>query len=128
MLMSTRSSLIVLTSLGLCLPACGGKGTPGGPSTPPGPSYTVTATVFYDQNANGLLDASESVRLPQVEVVVGSVSARSATGTGQAVVNGVPPGTQQVAIRTETLPVFFVPASPISVQVPETAGPILFPV
>jgi lysophospholipase L1-like esterase len=79
----------------------------------------VTATVFYDENGNGTLDGSEGVRLPQVEVVVGSASARS-TGTGQAVVTGVPPGSQQVAIRTETLPAFYVPASPFSVQVPES--------
>jgi hypothetical protein len=69
----------------------------------------VTAIVFYDENGNGTLDPSEGVRLPQVEVVVGSASARS-TGTGQAVVTGVPPGSQQVAIRTETLPAFYVPA------------------
>ncbi len=87
----------------------------------------MTATVFYDQNANGQLDGSEAVRLPQVEVVVGSASARSAMGTGQAVVSGVPPGTQQVAIRTETLPVFFVPAAPIPVEVP-TSAEVRFPV
>jgi lysophospholipase L1-like esterase len=119
----------MLTGLAMGLCACGGGGgTPGGPSTPPGNTYSLTAIVFYDQNANGQLDGNEAVRLPQVEVVVGSASARSAVGTGQAVVSGVPPGAQQVAIRTETLPVFFVPASPISVLVPETTGEIRFPV
>jgi lysophospholipase L1-like esterase len=125
--MVTRALLIMLTGLALGLSACGGGGTPGGPSTPPGNTYSVTAIVFYDQNGNGQLDGNEAVRLPQVEVVVGSASARSATGTGQAVVSGVAAGAQQVAIRTETLPVFFVPAAPISVQVP-AGGEIRFPV
>jgi lysophospholipase L1-like esterase len=125
--MTTRRASSVTTGLLLGLTACGG-GSGGGPGGPSGPSYSVTTTVFYDQNANGVLDANEAVRLPQVEVVVGSVSGRSATG-GQAVVTGVPPGAQQVAIRTESLPVFYVPSAPLSVQVPEaTSGEIRFPV
>jgi len=116
----------VSTGFALGLAACGGGGSPNGPSSPAGPSYSVTATVFYDENGNGVLDGSEGVRLPQVEVVIGSASARS-TGTGQAVVTGVPPGSQQVAIRTETLPAFYVPASPMSVQVPD-GGEVRFPV
>jgi lysophospholipase L1-like esterase len=125
--MSTRRFQIVPTCLLVGLTACGG-GSGGGPSGPSGPNYSVTATVFYDQNANGQLDGNEAVRLPQVEVVVGSASGRSAAGTGQAVVSGVAPGAQQVAIRTESLPVFFVPASPIPVQVPESTGEVRFPV
>ncbi len=123
-----KGSLLIL---GICLTtgfgACGGSGTPGGPSTPPVPTYSVTATVFYDQNGNGQLDGTEAVRLPAVEVVVGSASARSAMVTGQAVVSGVAGGAQQVAIRTETLPAFYVPASPIPVQVP-TGSEVRFPV
>jgi lysophospholipase L1-like esterase len=83
----------------------------------------VTALVFYDENGNGVLDANEAVRLPQVEVVVGSVSARSATG-GQAVVSGVHAGSQTVAVRTESVPAYFVPPSPTAVQVPQAGGEI----
>ncbi len=124
--MMTRRSRLVPTCLLVGLTACGG-GSGGGPGGPSGPSYSVTATVFYDQNSNGQLEGNEAVRLPQVEVVVGSVSGRSATG-GQAVVTGVAPGAQQVAIRTESLPAFYVPSTPISVQVPEASGEVRFPV
>ena len=125
--MKRRIVLILAAGLATGLTACGGGGSPGGPSTPPTPTYSVTATVFYDQNANGQMDGTEVVRLPQVEVVVGAASARSAMVTGQAVVNGVTGGAQQVAIRTETLPIFFVPASPIAVQVP-TGSEVRYPV
>jgi lysophospholipase L1-like esterase len=108
------------------LAGCGHGGSTG-PTPNPSPTYTVTATVFYDENGNGILDTGENVRLPQVEVVVGSVSARSASGSGQAVVTGVPAGSQQVAIRTETVPFFFVPGSPVTVEVPQTGGDIRFP-
>jgi lysophospholipase L1-like esterase len=127
MFMITRRFSYVPTCLLLGLAACGG-GSSGGPDGPSDPGYTVTTTVFYDQNANGLIDGSEAVRLPQVEVVVGGASARSAMGTGQAVVTGVPAGAQQVALRTESLPVFYVPALPIPVQVPGSTGDVLYPV
>src|SRR5262245_39840259 len=104
---------VVCTSLLLGATACGGGGSPTGPgpTTPPEPTYSVTALVYYDENGNGVLDGNEAVRLPQVEVVVGSVSARSATG-GQAVVSGVHAGSQTVAVRTESVPQYFVPPSP----------------
>jgi len=127
MLSMTRKVLLVPTGLVLGLAGCGGGGSPTGPGPSPDPTYSVTATVFYDENGNGQLDPTEVVRLPQVEVVVGPVSGRSASGSGQAVVTGVPPGTQQVAIRTESVPFFFVPGSPVTVQVPQTGGDIRFP-
>ncbi|HEX9202641.1 MAG TPA: hypothetical protein VF964_01665, partial [Vicinamibacteria bacterium] len=100
--------LRVLVILSLPLAACGGGKSPTGPNPSADPTYSVSALVFYDENGNGVLDASEAVRLQQIDVVVGSVSAKSAAG-GQAVVSGVRAGSQTVAIRTESLPAFFVP-------------------
>ena len=120
-----RSRLLALLLI-YPLAACGGHGTPPtGPS--PDPTYSVSALVFYDENGNGVLDGSEAVRLQQIDVVVGSVSAKSAAG-GQAVVSGVRAGSQTVAIRTESLPAFFVPTTPVPVQVPQAGDAVRLPV
>ena len=123
------SSRALACSLILALAACGGGGGPGtGPSTmPPEPTYSVNTVVFYDENGNGVLDGAEAVRLQQVDVVVGGVSAKSGAG-GQAVVAGVKAGSQTVAIRTESLPPFFVPTVPLPVQVPQAGGEVRLPV
>ena len=111
-------------SLFLVLAACGGSGPGSGPSTlPPEPTYSVNSVVFYDENGNGALDGTEAVRLQQVDVVVGAVSAKSGAG-GQAVVAGVKAGAQTVAIRTESLPPYFVPTVPLPVQVPQAGGEV----
>jgi len=116
-------------SLLLALVACGGGGgSPGGPSgPPPEPTYSVNTIVFYDENGNGVLEGAEAVRLQQVDVVVGGVSAKSGAG-GQAVVAGVKAGSQTVAIRTESLPAYFVPTVPLPVQVPQAGGEVRLPV
>jgi lysophospholipase L1-like esterase len=126
-----RLAFLVLSQLSLV--ACGGSGgPPPGPTPPPVATYSVTAVVFYDENGNGLLDPNEVVRLPQVEVVVqGLASAKTAPGTGQAVVMGVPAGSQSVAIRTESLPFFFIPGSPVTVPVPQNGVvnlPVVLPI
>ena len=113
--------------------ACGGGGsTPAGPSEPPVPTYSVTATVFYDQNGNGQLDGNEAVRVPGVEVVIGTGTGTSAPGTGQAVVTGIREGAQTVAVRTESLPPYFqAAAAPASIQVPgptEVRIPLTLPI
>ena len=100
--MIPRFSAFALPLL-LILPACGGGGPSTGPTTQPSePTYSVTATLFYDENGNGLLDANEAVRLPGIDVVVGSATGKSGPG-GQAVVAGVKAGSQAVAIRTEAM-------------------------
>src|SRR5260370_10903765 len=109
--------------LSLPLAACGGGKTPTGPGPSTEPTYSVSALVFYDENGNGVLDGNEVVRLQQIDVVVGSVSAKSAAG-GQAVVSGVRAGSQTVAIRTESLPAFFVPTTPVPAQVPQAGGAV----
>jgi lysophospholipase L1-like esterase len=118
---------------GLAAAACGGGGstTPAGPSEPPVPTYAVTATVFYDQNGDGLLDGSEAVRVPGVEVMIGTGTGTSAAGTGQAVVTGIREGAQTVAVRTESVPAYFQPAPPVPIQVPgatEVRIPLTLPI
>jgi lysophospholipase L1-like esterase len=105
----------------LVLPACGKKsGGQGGPTGPTEPTFAVNATLFYDENGNGILDATEAVRLPGIDVVVGSVTGKSGA-SGQATVN-VAAGSQTVAIRTESVPAYYVPASPVTIAVPQNGG------
>ncbi len=109
-------------ALALGLPGCGGGSptAPGPAPTPAVPTYSVSVTVFYDQNRNGQLDANEAVRIPGVDVVIGGGTGKSAPGTGLAVVSGVVEGSQTISLRTETLPAYFQPENPVSVQVPAT--------
>jgi lysophospholipase L1-like esterase len=67
-----------------------------------------------------VLDGNEAVRLPGIDVVVGSVTGKSGP-SGQAVVN-VAAGNQTVAIRTESVPAYYVPASPVTIGVPQNGG------
>jgi lysophospholipase L1-like esterase len=113
---------------GLLAVACGGgSGTPAGPSEPPVPTYSVTATVFYDQNANGQLDSNENTRVPGVEVVIGTGTGTSAPGTGIASVTGIREGALSVAVRTESLPTYFQPPPPAPIQVPGGATEVRIP-
>jgi lysophospholipase L1-like esterase len=113
----------------VCLAAgafgCGGGGSnPSGPTssaTPSVPTYSVAATVFYDQNGNGQLDSSEAVRVPGVDVVIGTGTGRSAVGTGLAAVSGIQQGMVSVGLRTESLPYYFQATPQASIQVPGTS-------
>jgi lysophospholipase L1-like esterase len=87
----------------------------------------VTATVFYDQNGNGQLDGNEATRVPGVEVVIGAGTGTSAPGTGVATVTGIREGALTVAVRTESLPTYFQPAPPASIQVPGGATEVRIP-
>ena len=101
--------------------ACGG----GGATTPdrPPPTHSVTVTLFYDENGNGLLDAAEAARVPDVDVEVAGRTGRSAKLTGRAVLDGVPEGTHRVTVRAATLPPFYqAPTSTVSVSSPQPAG------
>ncbi len=116
----------------LAAAACGGGSTtPSGPTEPTVPTFSVAATVFYDQNGNGQLDANEATRVPGVEVVIGTGTGTSAPGTGLATVTGIREGALSAAVRTESLPAYFQPPSPISIQVPGPAEiriPLTLPV
>lgn len=90
----------------------------------------MNVVVYYDQNGNGLLDGNEPVRLPGVEVVTGSATARTERGSGRAVIQASA-GTQTVAIRTESLPPNWVPTPGVTVTVPgapEVQLPVRLPI
>jgi len=109
-------SLVALTAFG-----CGGGG--GSPTSPSGSAtYPATAVVFYDENGNGVLDANESVRLPEVDVDVAGHVGRSEKLTGRAVINGVPSGSYMVSVRATSLPPFYAAGNAPSVTVPQAAG------
>jgi lysophospholipase L1-like esterase len=97
------------------------------------PGNTVVETVFYDENGDGRADASEPIRIPDVEVSVGSRSARSEKATGRAVINGVPAGQYPVSLRPETLPPFFAVGAPVTAVSPQDAAatamvPLVLPI
>jgi lysophospholipase L1-like esterase len=109
---------ILITAAGL--PGCGG-GSPTSPG-PPVQTYPVTAVVFYDENGNGVLDATEAVRLPEVDVDVSGHVGRSEKLTGRAVVSGVPAGSYAVSLKTPSMPPFYAPATLPPITVPQAAG------
>jgi lysophospholipase L1-like esterase len=129
--MSARRAL--LASPILLLAACGGGSSPAGPGTVPSTAATqsVTVVVFYDENGNGVLDANEATRVPDVEVTVGGRSARSAATTGRAAIEGVPGGSQTVSLSTATLPPYYAPGRLPVVTVPaagEVPIPLVLPI
>jgi lysophospholipase L1-like esterase len=103
------------------LASCGG-GSGGGP-TAPTPTHSVTVTVFYDENADGVMQSIEVGRVPGVEIEIGGRTAVSEKLTGRAVADGVPEGTQQVSVRASTLPAYYRAASTAqSLSVPQPPG------
>jgi lysophospholipase L1-like esterase len=95
------------------------------------PTYSVTATVFYDQDGDGQLDANEAARVPGVVVEIGTGTGTSAPGTGVASVTGIREGALTVAVRPESLPAYFQPPSPVPIQVPgvpEVRIPLTLPI
>jgi lysophospholipase L1-like esterase len=104
----TRVNRLAVGALAALLPSCGGGG--GGPATPSSPppagGSTVTAIVFYDRNANGIQDPADHA-VPDVDVVIGGRTGRSAVGSGAATVANVPAGVQQVSLRAESIPPFY---------------------
>ena len=105
----------------LCVTACGGGGSPAAPPPPPDPVYDVVAVVYYDENSDGRADAGETVRMPDVELTVGTRTGRSENG-GRAVITGVPAGSPSVAVRTSSLPPFYTAPGPVPATVPQPAG------
>jgi lysophospholipase L1-like esterase len=126
---STSVGPLGALATGLLAVACGGGGgtTPSGPTEPPVPTHSVTATVFYDENGNGQLDGSEGVRVPGVEVVIGTGTGTSAAGTGIAAVTGIREGALTVAVRAESLPAYFQPPPSSPIQVPGGATEVRIP-
>ena len=128
--MSARRAL--LASLLVPLAACGGGRSPTGPGPSPSTgTQTVTVVVFYDENGNGTLDPAEGARVPDVEVSLDGRSARSAVGTGRAVIDGVAAGSVIPTVNPATLPPFYNVGHMPTVQVPtttEVAIPMVLPI
>jgi lysophospholipase L1-like esterase len=105
--------------------SCGG-GSPTAPNKPtPPPGSTVSGFVFYDENANGVADPAEVVRLPGVSVTIGGRTAATTTG-GRFTVADVPAGQQSASALPETLPAYVTPGLPQSISVP-TSGDLAVP-
>jgi lysophospholipase L1-like esterase len=79
------------------------------------------AVVYYDENSDGRADADEIVRMPDVELQVGTRTARSES-SGRTVITGVPAGTPSVAVGTSSLPPFYTAPGPVPATVPQPAG------
>ncbi len=115
-----KVSRIALLINALAAAACGGGGgSPVGPTPPPG--SPVNGFVFYDENANGTAEPSESVRFPAVTVSVGGRTGQSAPG-GRVTVNDVPAGAQSATLQPASLPAYYTPGAAVPVTVPQPAG------
>src|SRR5688500_13098610 len=105
---SARVRRVVPVILAGVVAGCGGgsSGPTPLPSASTAPGDPLTAIVFYDVNGNGIQDPPDHA-IPDVEVVVGGRSGRSAVGSGVASLANVPAGSHQVTVRAETIPPFF---------------------
>ncbi len=123
--MRRRPASLTLLLAALLVPACGGGGssTGPGPTPTPVPGSPVSGVVFYDENGNGVLDGTETVRLPGVTVSVGGRTGQSAAG-GAFTLTGVPAGNQTA--RAQTVPPYFLAGSGAAVSVPQASGAPVF--
>ena len=120
--MSTRAPALILLAA-LAASCGGGSSNPSGPDgtpTPPPPGSAVSGFVFYDENANGTADPSETVRLPAVGVAIGGVTTSTVAG-GRFSFSNVPNGAQTAQTSPATLPAYFTPGAPLSVAVPASS-------
>lgn len=110
----------------LALAACdGGNPTGVGPTATPPALYTVEALVFYDENGDGLQQATELAVVPGAEVLIAGRAARAEPGTGRVVVNNVPGGTFGASLVAETMPPYYVPGAQVEVVVPLPEGEVV---
>ncbi|HEY8150360.1 MAG TPA: SGNH/GDSL hydrolase family protein [Vicinamibacteria bacterium] len=130
----------VLAALALLLEGCG-RANPAtvvvpspSPTAVPTPAslHPVSGVVFYDENANGVIDDGEDVRLPHVVLTLGG-SRTESDAEGSFAASAVPAGTRTVDIRPESLPPQFragrVPT--IAIPLPEGARvpvPVVLPI
>ncbi len=111
-------------ALALFLAACGGGSDQ---VTAPTPLIgTVSFVAFLDENRNGQLDGSESIRIPGVEISFGSVSGRTAPLTG-AVSLDVVQSSQTLSVNPGSLPPYH-RAPDAAVQAPPPAGSFNVPI
>jgi len=120
-----KRRLLFSSSLLSLLTSCGG-GSPVGPSPNPtvAPGTPVTGVLFYDENANGVAEPTELVRLPGVTVSIGGRTGTTSSG-GRFTVEGVPAGSQAISLAASGLPPYYTQGAAVSVQVPQAAGSTL---
>ncbi len=123
--MPARPPLATLIALSIALAGCGSDG-PTAP--PPVATHAVGVALFYDENGNGTLDAAENVRIPDAVIEIGGRQGRSAPLSGEAIIEGVPAGSQTLAVRASSLPPFFERPAPVTLVVPQTGGTAFLPV
>jgi lysophospholipase L1-like esterase len=114
----TRANRRIATVLAGLLAGCGGGGPTGPASPPPVAGTPVTAFVFYDENANGVMDPVDHP-VPDVDVVIAGKTGRTGVGSVGATIANVPAGSHQVTVQS--LPPFFGAGALPTVQVPSDA-------
>ena len=113
-----RTARWLLPSLLFC---CG----PEGELAAQAPTFPVSVLVFYDENANGVLDAGEDVRLPNVDVAAVGVTTRT-SATGVATLS-LPGGEQRITVVQASLPAYYTSAAAAILTVPQQTQ-VLLPV
>jgi acyl-CoA thioesterase-1 len=131
---------VVLAALALLLEGCG-RASPAtvvvpspSPTAVPTPArvHPVSGVVFYDENANGIIDDGEDVRLPHVVLSLGGSSTET-DAEGSFAASAVPAGMRAVEIRPESLPPAFRAGRVPSVAIPLPEGarvpvPVVLPI
>jgi len=123
--MSATLKRATVIALFASLAGCGGGN--GVTDPPPVPIHAVGVALFYDENGNGTLDAAEGVRIPDAMIEIGGKQGRSAPVTGEAIIDGVPAGSQTLAVRASSLPPYYLPPAPSTLVVPQTSGTAFLP-
>jgi lysophospholipase L1-like esterase len=113
-----RRRLLLLTSIALS--ACGKSAT--GPT--PVLTTTVNVVVFYDENGNGIRDATEGVHIPRASVKIG-VATSQTDAAGRASLFTAQ-GAATILVDQSSLPPGFQTAASIPVTLPAT-GDVLIP-
>lgn len=108
----------------LLLSACGGGSNQVSAPTPA--IRNITFIAFLDENRNGLLEGSESIRIPGVEVTFGAVSGRTAALTGTVSLDIVQ-AAQTLSVTPGSLPPYH-RAPDAAVQAPPSAGAFPVPI
>lgn len=94
------------------------------PTPNPVERFPVAGVVFYDENANGVIDDRERVRLPGVSVAIGDRAARS-DAEGRFLIADAAEGSATASAEVESLPPFFTSGPVAALAVPPPPGFLL---
>jgi lysophospholipase L1-like esterase len=86
----------------------------------------VSVVAFLDENRNGVLDASEAIRIPGADISLGSASGKSAAATGELSLT-VPQVAQTLSVNPASLPPYY-RAPEAFVVTPPLAGSLNVPI